>query len=101
MIKRGRCRPKADISYRIIVTVENKRKLPWARFGFESVLIIVSVLAALGIDSWWSTRQLATEERLPLKQLKAEFELNSQLLNERRGHQEERGYRNRPKGRLD
>ncbi len=69
--------------------MENKKKLPWARFGSESVLIIVSILAALGIDSWLSARQLAAEERLLLEQLKTEFELNSQHLNERRGQQEE------------
>ena len=69
--------------------MENKKKLPWARFGFESVLIIVSILAAFGIDSWLSARQLAAEERLLLEQLKTEFELNSQHLNERRGQQEE------------
>jgi hypothetical protein len=69
--------------------VENKKILPWARFGFESVLIIVSILAALGIDSWLSARQLAAEELLLLEQLKTEFEWNSQHLNERRGQQEE------------
>ncbi len=86
---RLKSQPKADISYRNIESVENNKKLPWARFGFESVLIIVSILAALGIDSWLSARQLAAEERLLLEQLKTEFELNSQHLNERRGQQEE------------
>ena len=60
------------------------RTLPWAKFGFEGVLIVVSILAAFWIDSWRDDRQLATEEQELLRQLKAEFEVNIDLLAERR-----------------
>ena len=60
------------------------RTLPWAKFGFEGVLIVVSILAAFWIDSWREDRQLATEEQELLRQLKAEFEVNIDLLAERR-----------------
>lgn len=60
------------------------RTLPWAKFGFEGVLIVVSILAAFWIDSWRDDRQLAIEEQDLLQQLKAEFEVNIELLAERR-----------------
>ena len=60
------------------------RTLPWAKFGFEGVLIVVSILAAFWIDSWRADRQLAVEEQELLRQLKAEFEVNLDLLAERR-----------------
>ncbi len=60
------------------------RTLPWAKFGFEGVLIIVSILAAFWIDSWRDDRQFASEEQALLRQLESEFETNSALLEERR-----------------
>lgn len=64
------------------------RRIPVARFSFEGVLIIVSILAAFAIDSWWSARQLAAEEQELLLQLKSEFEINFALLLETRGRHE-------------
>ena len=63
-------------------------RIPLARFSFEGVLIVVSILAAFGIDSWWSARQLAAEEQGLLLQLKSEFETNAVLLVERREQHE-------------
>ncbi len=60
------------------------KNLPWARFGFEGVLIVVSILAAFWIDSWQADQDLAVEEQELLRQLKAEFEVNIDLLAERR-----------------
>ncbi len=68
---------------------QSSKRIPLARFGFEGVLIVVSVLAALGIDSWWSARQLATEEQQVLRQLKNEFQNNAKLLLERRREHEQ------------
>lgn len=59
------------------------------RFGFEGVLIVASILAALAIDSWWSARQHAAEEQDLLVQLRAEFEANAALLAVRRESHEE------------
>ena len=58
----------------------SKYRIPWARFGFEGALIVISILAAFSIDSWWSVRQLEAEEQTTLAQLKLEFETNAVLL---------------------
>ena len=50
--------------------------IPWARFGFEGALIVISILAAFSIESWWSVHQLEAEEQESLVQLKFEFETN-------------------------
>jgi hypothetical protein len=58
--------------------------IPLARFGFEGALIVISILAAFSIDSWWSARQLQAEEQATLAQLKLEFESNAELLTAKR-----------------
>jgi len=58
--------------------------IPWARFGYEGTLIVISILAAFSIESWWSARQLAEEEQKTLAQLELEFEKNIELLAGRR-----------------
>lgn len=69
--------------------MKSNNRTPWARFGFEGALIVISILAAFGIDSWWSARQLAAEEQEMLVQLKFEFETNALLLAETRKRTEE------------
>jgi len=67
------------------------RNIPWARLGFESVLIVVSILLAFAIERWWSDRQASIEEQALLRQLKVEFEDNaSRLVEKRSEHQEVR-----------
>lgn len=56
----------------------------WAKFGFEGVLIVVSILLALSIESWQIERDLRAEEQRILRQLKSEFEANERLLATRR-----------------
>ncbi len=46
----------------------------------ESVLIIVSILAAFAIDAWWQERQEKQQEQRILAALKAEFESNAERL---------------------
>ena len=57
--------------------------VPWAKFGFEGVLIIVSILMAFAIDSWWSDRQDAIAEQRLLVQLKTEFQSAMAQLDEK------------------
>lgn len=56
----------------------------WAKFGFEGVLIVVSILLAFSIESWQTERDLRAEEQRILHQLKSEFEANAELLALRR-----------------
>ena len=67
------------------------KNIAWTRLGFESVLIVVSILFAFAIDRWWSDRQDSIEEQSLLRQLETEFEENVLKLAERRvGHEEAR-----------
>ena len=50
--------------------------IPWARFGFESALIVASILAALAVDSWWDYRKDREVEQATLTSLLNEFERN-------------------------
>jgi len=65
------------------------RNIPWTRLGFESVLIVVSILAAFAIERWWSDRQDSIEEQTLLRQLRAEFEENASKLVEKRADHED------------
>ena len=67
----------------------SKKSIPWARFGFEGALIVISILAAFSIDSWWSARQIEAEEQNMLGHLKLEFETNAALLVVKRNRLEE------------
>ena len=60
----------------------------WAKFGFEGVLIVVSILLAFSIESWQAERDLLAEEQRILHQLKSEFEANVELLALRWQNQE-------------
>ncbi len=56
------------------------RRIPWTRFGFEGVLIIVSILAAFGIDAWWTARGELKEGSSLQAALASEFEAVGQEL---------------------
>lgn len=59
----------------------------WTKFGIESVLIVLSILAAFGVDSWWAERQQSIELRHTLLQLREEFAANAKMLADRRDRQ--------------
>ena len=40
-----------------------REKFPWAKFGFEGVLIVVSILAAFSIEEWRQGREDTEQER--------------------------------------
>jgi hypothetical protein len=62
-------------------------KIQWTKFGLESLLIVISILAAFSVDSWWATREQSAEVHQTLFQLREEFAANSQVLAERRERQ--------------
>jgi len=70
----------------VAITVKS---IPWARLGFESVLIVVSILLAFAIERWWTGRQESIEEQFLLRQLKAEFEENTSELGKKRAVHED------------
>jgi hypothetical protein len=51
-----------------------REKIPWAKFGFEGVLIIASILAAFSIEEWRQTRSNAEQERILLEALAEDFD---------------------------
>lgn len=53
---------------------QSEHRLPWAKFGFEGILIVVSILAAFGIDAWWDTRVELRGANALQAALSAEFE---------------------------
>ena len=53
-----------------------KNPIPWTRFGFESILIVSSILVALTVDSWWEYRNKREDEQQVLASLLIEFERN-------------------------
>ena len=59
-------------------------KTNWSRLAFELIVVVLGILIALGIDSWWSNRQDLHLERALLEQLhtdlvRAEEQLSREL----------------------
>ena len=52
------------------------KHIPWTRFGFESIIIVSSILAALAVDSLWEYQKERDDEKLALASLLNEFERN-------------------------
>jgi hypothetical protein len=52
------------------------KQIPWTRFGFESVLIVSSILVALTVDSMWEYRKERDDEQVVLASLLIEFQRN-------------------------
>ena len=48
-------------------------KIDWRRTLIEGVVIVASILMALGIQAWWDERQLRQEERRLLINLQVDF----------------------------
>jgi hypothetical protein len=57
------------------------------RLAIESLVIIVSILAAFAMDTWWDEVQGRREERATLEALHAEFTAARETLSRYRGHQ--------------
>ena len=55
-------------------------QIEWRRLLTEGVVIVVSILLAFWIDTWWDTVQDHAEEREILGLLRAEFEANQKVL---------------------
>ena len=53
--------------------MNSRAAFPWAKFGFEGVLIIVSILAAFSIEEWRQGREDAEQERVLLEALAQDF----------------------------
>ena len=51
-------------------------QIPWARILAEGVVIVVSILLALGLEAWWSESQERNEEQEVLRGLEADFAVN-------------------------
>ena len=54
--------------------MQGSRPIPWARFFYENVLIVASILAAFSIDAWWDGRQEARIKAELVSMLKLDFE---------------------------
>ena len=57
-------------------------RIPWARFGFEGVLIVVSILAAFSIDAWRDGQQEARLQTELVSALELDFETTRKRLAE-------------------
>ena len=55
-------------------------KIPWRRVGVEGVVIVGSILLALGLDAWWEDRQEHAEKEELLSSLLLELQFNSDRL---------------------
>jgi hypothetical protein len=58
------------------------RSIPWLRVLVEGVVIVLSVLLALGADAWWQGQLEREEEDGLLRSLHAEITLNLDRLTE-------------------
>lgn len=62
--------------------MNSKRSMPWLRFGAEFVVIVVGVLTALLLESWWAYAGDRDAEAKYLEQMRSDLERNGQLLAE-------------------
>lgn len=58
------------------------RRIPWARFGFEGVLIVASILAAFSIDAWWGRQERDRQQMELVSELRVDFETTRKRLAE-------------------
>lgn len=58
------------------MTDDQTWKPRWAKLGLESAAVLLSILAAFGIDASWERYQATSEERATLQRVLAEFESN-------------------------
>lgn len=55
-------------------------RLPWKRVLLEGLVIVVSILLALGAEAWWQDTRDRAEERELLSSLREEFVANQVIL---------------------
>jgi hypothetical protein len=68
------------------VTVHNSTRIAWPRLGAEAVIIIASILLALGVDEWREEKHDRELESEYLVRLLEDLEANEAILNvQRRG----------------
>ena len=60
----------------------NNRQIPWRRILLEGAVIVVSILLAFSIDTWWSNRIEQQREREQLVSMLAEFKADLSGLDE-------------------
>jgi len=60
----------------------NNRQIPWRRILLEGAVIVVSILLAFSIDTWWSNRIEQQREREQLVSMLAEFKADLAGLDE-------------------
>ncbi len=58
----------------------NTNNIQWGRTAAEGVAIVVSILLAFWIDTWWEDQKEARFEVVYLHELKEDFELNKSTL---------------------
>lgn len=56
------------------------RQIPWPRIAAEGAVVVVSILLALAIDTWWAEHLERGDEREELLRLRPEFEINRDRL---------------------
>ena len=62
--------------------MQDSQKFPWKRIAVEGAVIVVSILIAFGIDTWWTNRADRIEEEEILGALQSELESNLVNLDE-------------------
>ena len=60
----------------------NSNNIQWKRTAVEGVAIVVSILLAFWIDTWWEDRKEARFEVMYLIELQEDFELNKSRLED-------------------
>ena len=55
-------------------------EISWPRISVEGIVIVASILLALAADAWWDGVQERAEERKVISAIRAEFEMNLEIL---------------------
>jgi len=63
--------------------MNSTQNIPWKRLSVEAAAIVVSILLAFAIDTWWDERLKRIEENEQLIRLRAEFNTNIERIDER------------------
>jgi len=73
------CDPR-QTSPNLILNMTNTNDIQWKRTAAEGVAIVVSILLAFWIDTWWEDRKEARLEVVYLLELQEDFEQNKSRL---------------------
>jgi hypothetical protein len=73
--------------------MKKAQEIPWKRTSAEGFAIVVSILLAFGIDTWWDERQVEGDVRAQLASLRDELVATRTGLEEVLGSVEEHGAR--------